>query len=571
MIEIVLKLFKDLLSEVRQGFLFFGGPFDIVTMILDVAITTALFYFILKLLRETRAWQLLKGVVFLILVGQILSLLGMQAISFLLNTSLSFLALTLLVLFQPELRKALETLGRNSLNFMQSLPFDSVESAAELDKTIEAIAVACERMSKTYTGALILVERQTKLGEILEKEQAVLLEADLTATMLEQIFYKGSPLHDGACVIRGNKVYAARCHVPLAETYRLKKNYGTRHRAAIGASEISDAISIVCSEEKGTISVALDGSLFSVRDTDVLRALLYRLLAGAAESKEDSKHSLVAEIKNYFKKRVEPSFEVFEDFKEDKKKEDKNAAVVKVQAAETTANARLTLEQPIAADLKASDKELGAAEKESLSLQSADKEEAELRLDTANIAQNLAIAGLVEEVKQANTYKKQKKTLSRLGKYRKWSHSKSSLKFIALTLAVCVWIYVQATTNPVSNKRFNVNIAVDNQNVIEEYQIDYRLSTWNTDIVLTSRERTLNDLATSDILASVDFAKIDEQMLDSLATLSNSQQGSVRLTLPINVQVPKKAAYSYRISSATPPSVEIIFMPLVNKAIQTGE
>lgn len=542
MIEIVLKLFRDLLSEIRQGFLFFGGPADIVTMVLDVAITTALFYFVLKLLRETRAWQLLKGVVFLILAGQLLSLLGMQAISFLLNTSLSFLALTLLVLFQPELRKALETVGRNSLNFMQSLPFDSPEATAELDKTIEAIAVACERMSKTYTGALILVERQTKLGEILEKEQAVLLEADLTATMLEQIFYKGSPLHDGACIIRGNKVYAARCHVPLAETYRLKNSYGTRHRAAIGASEISDAVAIVCSEEKGSISVALDGSLFSVRDADVLRSLLYRLLSPVETEDSESKHSLLAYVRNYFKKRVEPSSEVFEDFKV---KEEKRG------------------EKPNAGDKLAATEALAL---ESVADKAADAQDSEKL--------HLKMAGLVEEVKNAKIYKGNKKnvgTLSRPDKYRKWLRSKNSLKFISLMLAVCVWIYVQATTNPVSNKRFNVNISVDNQHYIEDLQVDYRLSAWNTDVVLTSRERSLNDVGSGDIIAGVDFAKIDADTLKLLTEMGARQTGSIRITLPINVQVPKKAAYSYRISSTTPPSVEIIFMPLTTKSTQTND
>ena len=122
MLDVVLNLFKRLVAEVSQGFLLFGGPLDIVAMLLDVFVTTCLFYFILKLLSETRAWQLLKGVVFLILVGQLFSLMGLQAISFLLNSALSFLALALLVLFQPELRKALETVGRNTLNFMQSSP-----------------------------------------------------------------------------------------------------------------------------------------------------------------------------------------------------------------------------------------------------------------------------------------------------------------------------------------------------------------------------------------------------------------------------------------------------------------
>lgn len=339
--DVVSNLIKKIIVELRQGFLLFGSPLDIFIMLLDVFVTTCLFYFILKLLSETRAWQLLKGVVFLIICGQIFSLLGLQAISFLLNSALSFLAITLLVLFQPELRKALETLGRNTLSFSQTLPFDSKDGNVEIYAAISAIKLACAQMSSEYTGALILIERQTKLGEIIEKGQSVILNASLSATMLEQIFYKGSPLHDGACVIRGNKIYAARCHVPLSGSTRLNRNYGTRHRAAISASEISDAIAIVCSEEQGSISVAVDGNLIKVKDAQVLAHVLQRFLVpNTVKNKE--KKTLWQELKSYFNKQFELNADVLDDFvkatpsQDDSKDGEKQTTVLAV--AENSAN-----------------------------------------------------------------------------------------------------------------------------------------------------------------------------------------------------------------------------------------
>src|SRR5690606_25635634 len=129
---------------------------------------------------------------------------------------------------------------------------------------IESIVRACQKMSETRTGALLIVERQTRLGELAEQENVVHLDASVSTTMLLQIFYKGSPLHDGAVLIRNGRLAAARVHVPLSDNYHLRRDYGTRHRAAIGASEMGDAIAIVVSEERGSISVALDGRLYTL-------------------------------------------------------------------------------------------------------------------------------------------------------------------------------------------------------------------------------------------------------------------------------------------------------------------
>jgi len=133
-------------------------------------------------------------------------------------------------------------------------------------------------MAATRTGALIIIERQTKLGEFIEQENAVQLDAAVSATMLQQIFYKGSPLHDGAVVIRDGRISAARVHVPLSDNYHLRRDYGTRHRAAIGASEIGDTLAVVVSEERGSISLAIEGRLFVLDNADALRSMLHKML-----------------------------------------------------------------------------------------------------------------------------------------------------------------------------------------------------------------------------------------------------------------------------------------------------
>ena len=272
------SFFDLLFEELRSGAMLFSRPSDVFLMIIDMLVTSTLIYFILKLMSDTRAWQVLKGLMFILLATQVANIIGLQGFSFLLNSSISLLAVGFVIIFQPELRKALETMGRNSLSFLQNGALSHEEYSQQLRRMIDQISIACEHMAHTYTGALIVVERRTRLGELLEQGQSVILNSDLSATALEQIFYKGSPLHDGALLIREGKIFAARCHVPLSDSFILKKDHGTRHRAAIGASEIGDAIGIVVSEERGVISIALSGRLYTLENADALRTILHKLL-----------------------------------------------------------------------------------------------------------------------------------------------------------------------------------------------------------------------------------------------------------------------------------------------------
>jgi uncharacterized protein (TIGR00159 family) len=272
------EFFSGIWRSMADGLLFLGGPLDMFVSALDILITTLVFYFILKLFRDSRAWQLLRGILLIIAFAIVTSFLGLNTISFLFNNTISILAIAVLIIFQPELRKTLEKLGRNRL--VKYISPKERENAVDPGKRqlIESIVSACESMSKTRTGALIIIERDTRLGELQSQENAVQIDAGVSTTLLKQIFYTGSPLHDGAVLIRDDRIAAARIHVPLSDAYHLRHEFGTRHRAAVGASELGDAVAVVVSEERGTISLAVESRLFELANADALRSQLYRLL-----------------------------------------------------------------------------------------------------------------------------------------------------------------------------------------------------------------------------------------------------------------------------------------------------
>lgn len=272
--------FTQLFNSISSGIVFFGGPIDIALNLVDILVTTLVIYYILRLMADTRAWQLLRGIILILVLNLMCEVFGLQTIGYILSNSISVLAIAFVVVFQPELRRALETVGRNTFHILPSrLSMDEEAAPASVHNSIEAIVMASERMAATYTGALMIIECSTKLGELLVQENVVTLDSNLSATALMQIFYKGSPLHDGAVLIRNGRIHAARCHVPLSDNYHLRRDYGTRHRAAVGVSEMGDAIAVVVSEERGAISVALDGRLYSMENADALRTLLHKLLA----------------------------------------------------------------------------------------------------------------------------------------------------------------------------------------------------------------------------------------------------------------------------------------------------
>ena len=294
------RFFNEALRSLQDGLVFFGGPLDYVRYVVDILLITVFIYSILRILRETRAWQLLKGIALILFVAVVCILLQMEMVTFIFTNILSLVAIALVVIFQPELRRALESVGlRTFFSSTISSAIAPNEELAEMYtvRLIDQVVDASVKMSETYTGALIIFERTSKLSDLMKQENAVTLDASVTSTMLQSIFYKGSPLHDGALLIQNGRISAARCHIPLSENAPLKEGLGTRHRAALGASEYGDAVAIAISEERGTISLALNGVLYQMKNAEELKKNLLYLFG-------------VSEVKNYsFGQRIKDRYQ----------------------------------------------------------------------------------------------------------------------------------------------------------------------------------------------------------------------------------------------------------------------
>ncbi|MBQ1518831.1 MAG: diadenylate cyclase CdaA [Ruminococcus sp.] len=245
-------------------------PIDIV----DVLILAYVIYTLLKLIRETRAGQLLKGILLLVIGYWISRLIGLTAVTYILKQALSIGVLAMIILFQPELRRALEKAGRTKFGIkLFGLGQSTDELKQKWSPAIEAICDSCVELSATCTGALIVVERQVRLGE--QIETGTVMNAVPSKEVFGNIFYPKTPLHDGAVIMRDGMILAAACFLPKPQKDELiNKKLGSRHRAAIGMSENSDAIVIVVSEETGQISVALNGVLTRDYTHDKLKNLL---------------------------------------------------------------------------------------------------------------------------------------------------------------------------------------------------------------------------------------------------------------------------------------------------------
>ena len=254
--------------------------------IIDILLMSYLVYLLIKLVRETRAGQLIKGILFIIAAYIISSQLGLKAISYIIKSTLDVGLLALLIMFQPEIRRALEKAGRTKVG-INFLSFgENSDETSRWNTAIEAICDACVDLSATKTGALIVIERQTKLGE--QVENGTVLNAVPSKELFGNIFFKNTPLHDGAVIIRDGMVLAAACFLPKPQKEELiNKKLGSRHRAAIGMSENSDAIVIVVSEETGHISIAENGGLTSDYTRFRLNEYLHEaLIPKPAESKK---------------------------------------------------------------------------------------------------------------------------------------------------------------------------------------------------------------------------------------------------------------------------------------------
>lgn len=252
--------------------------------IIDIAIVTYVLYRVILLIKGTRAEQLVKGLIVLLIAMVISGQLGLQTINWLLQGLMTMGLVAIPIVFQPELRRALEQLGRGKIFQRPFYDYEKENFYMFLDELLKAIPV----LVKKKIGALIVLERETGLNDIIET--GIKIDGKVTAELLINIFMPRSPLHDGATIIKGNMVAAAGCFLPLTENPNLSKELGTRHRAALGLTEVSDAIAIVVSEETGVISLANEGKLTRYLDEKTLRSTLINLQLTRPES-ESSRRS----------------------------------------------------------------------------------------------------------------------------------------------------------------------------------------------------------------------------------------------------------------------------------------
>ncbi len=257
-----------------KNFFGFDSPLDILKAIIDIGIVSYVVYKLIILVKETRAMQLLKGVLVILITWQLSRLLGLKTIAYILQNSFQLLGFTFVVLFQPELRRGLEQIGRS--RFKDFIKFEEDSLNIKTTAVIEEIVKTCTELSSSYTGALIVIERETKIGEIINT--GIQLDSNVTSQLMINVFTPNTPLHDGALIIRDNKIKAAACFLPLTENPNLSSELGTRHRAALGITEVSDSIAIVVSEESGKISFALNGGLTRNLTPDTLRKALNKNL-----------------------------------------------------------------------------------------------------------------------------------------------------------------------------------------------------------------------------------------------------------------------------------------------------
>jgi diadenylate cyclase len=275
----MVNLCYNIFITLRQTIYFGGSSMEVagipileyLTDVIDLLLVTFVIYKLIMIIRGTKAVQLLKGITVILLVWFISSFFGLKTLQWLMDLAITYGILAIIIIFQPELRRALEQLGRGRF-FSRS----SLNEEEEKSKSLEAIIKATNYMAKRHIGALISIERETGLSEYIETGTP--LHAILTEELLINVFIQNTPLHDGAVIIKNNKIEAAACYLPLSESPFISKELGTRHRAALGISEVTDCITIIVSEETGSISLTKNGDLLRELSEEQLRAVLVKEL-----------------------------------------------------------------------------------------------------------------------------------------------------------------------------------------------------------------------------------------------------------------------------------------------------
>lgn len=265
---------------------FLGDYFELaipdihITDIIEVLIISFVIYEVLVWVKNTRAWMLLRGLAVIVALFILAAILQMNTILWLGERFVSVAFIAIVIVFQPELRHALEHLGRNNI-LLKFIPSTWTRTGWHRfdDRTLNDLVKACYDMGAVKTGALIVIEQEVQLTEF--ERTGIPLDSLLSRQLLLNIFEKNTPLHDGAIIVRGDRIISATCYLPLSDNLAINKELGTRHRAAIGVSEVSDALTIVVSEETGAVSVAVDGEIHRNLDEEGLRTWLHKIQMNA--------------------------------------------------------------------------------------------------------------------------------------------------------------------------------------------------------------------------------------------------------------------------------------------------
>ena len=275
-------------------------PVKLISLILDISIVLFLAYSLIKITKSSRAWQLLKGIAFLIVAQWLSKILNLSILNYILSAFMNLGVILLIVIFQPEIRRALEQLGTNKLT--RFFGMDNKDIATKTKEDIYKILIATSELAKSKTGALIVIERDIKIKDIIST--GIIVDSEVSPQLLVNIFVPKTPLHDGAVVISNNRIAAAACMLPLASNTDIAKELGTRHRAAIGISKESDSIAIVVSEETGRVSVAKNGTLIAdVREDALKKILINSIVTKRFPGKQEKRKNRISRIKTILKSK----------------------------------------------------------------------------------------------------------------------------------------------------------------------------------------------------------------------------------------------------------------------------
>ena len=277
-------------------------PVKLISLILDIAIVIFLAYELLRIVKDSRAWQLVKGIAFLVIATAVSKILNLYILNYILSTVMDWGVILIIIIFQPEIRRALEQLGGTN-KFSRFFGFDK-DIITKTKEDIYKVVIAVYELAQKRTGALIVIERDIQIKDIIAT--GIPMDAEVSPQLLVNIFVPNTPLHDGAVVISNNKIAAAACMLPLAGDQDIAKELGTRHRAGIGISKESDSIAIIVSEETGKVSIAKDGTLIADVREDALKKILISNVVtkrlNEAKAKKEKKN-IKEEIKKILKRK----------------------------------------------------------------------------------------------------------------------------------------------------------------------------------------------------------------------------------------------------------------------------